>query len=206
MTKSGLRTNFGFNVIGMVLPVALTLFTVPVYISYIGAARYGVLSLIWILLGYFGFLDFELGRASANALAKLAHGSEERARVLMTSLYINLVLGISGGFILYLAGSQILHELMTLSGELGVEVDNSLPWIAGMLPLALLAGAGTGTLDSHEQFFIGNMLHLVGVDSGSSTPAHMRCHHRADIARRHPGGVCSASDFRRSYSRLRCSN
>ena len=154
----------------MVLPIAITLFTVPLYISYIGAARYGVLSLVWVLLGYFGFLDFGLARASANALAKLAHGSEERARVLMTSLYINLVLGISGGFILYLVGSPILHELMTLSGELGVEVDNSLPWIAGMLPLALLAGVGTGTLDSHERFFIGNMLHLVGMTLGQILP------------------------------------
>ena len=170
MTQRGLRANFAFNVIGMVLPIAITLFTVPLYISYIGAARYGVLSLVWVLLGYFGFLDFGLGRASANALAKLAHGSEERARVLMTSLYINLVLGISGGFILYLAGSPILHELMTLSGELGVEVDNSLPWIAGMLPLALLAGVGTGTLDSHERFFIGNMLHLVGMTLGQVLP------------------------------------
>jgi O-antigen/teichoic acid export membrane protein len=81
----------------------------------------------------------------------------------MTSLYINLFFGIFGGFILYLVGSQVLHRLTTLSGELGVEVEGSLPWIAGMLPLALLVGVGTGTLDSQERFFIGNVLHLVGV-------------------------------------------
>jgi O-antigen/teichoic acid export membrane protein len=170
LTQSGLRANFAFNVTGMVLAIALALFTVPVYISFVGAARYGVLSLVWILLGYFGFLDFGLARASANALAKLAYGSEDRARVLMTSLYMNLVLGILGGFILYLVGSPILHQLMTLSGELGVEVENSLPWIAGMLPLALLDGVGTGALDSHERFFIGNVLRLVGVALGQILP------------------------------------
>jgi O-antigen/teichoic acid export membrane protein len=154
----------------MVLPIALTLFTVPVYISYIGTARYGVLSLVWVLLGYFGFLDFGLARASANALAKLTHGSEERTRVLMTALYINLILGISGAFTLYLVGSPILQQFMTLSGPLGVEVENSLPWIAGMLVLALLAGVGTGALDSHERFFTGNMLNLVGMSLGQLLP------------------------------------
>ena len=100
----------------------------------------------------------------------LLTGLEDRARVLMTSLYMNLVLGILGGFILYLVGNPVLHQLMTLSGVLGAEVENSLPWIAGMLPLALLDGVGTGALDSRERFFIGNVLRLVGVALGQTLP------------------------------------
>src|SRR6202011_3165766 len=100
----------------MVVPLLVALVTVPIYIREIGAARYGVLSIVWILLGYFGFFDFGLSRASANALAKLvdAH-KEERGKVLVTSLCLNLGLGAAGGVILYCVAGLVLHHILTLT-------------------------------------------------------------------------------------------
>ncbi len=129
-----LVANFSFNVIGMGLPILISLIAVPIYLSHIGAARYGVLSIVWILLGYFGFLDFGLSRASANALSKLTHKSKERARVLITSLYINLLLGAVGGTFLYFAGGPLLRHILSLSDSLSAEVESAIPWIAAMLP------------------------------------------------------------------------
>ena len=165
------RLNFVFNVMGMIVPIAITLVTVPIYISYIGVARYGVLSIIWILLGYFGFLDFGLSRATANALAKLAHASkEDRTGVFLTSLYLNLVLGALGGIVLYYAGGALLHHWLPLSEAMGAEVETAFPWIACMLPLALLAGVARGAIESRERFFVINVLDLVGVSLGQILP------------------------------------
>jgi O-antigen/teichoic acid export membrane protein len=156
---------------GMVIPIAIALVTVPIYISYIGVARYGVLSIIWLVLGYFGFLDFGLSRAAANALAKIANASkEERAGVLMTSLYLNLLLGAIGGILLYFAGGLILRHLATMSDVMIAEVEKAFPWIACMLPLALLAGVGRGAMQARERFFDLNVLDLISFTLGQVLP------------------------------------
>jgi O-antigen/teichoic acid export membrane protein len=165
------RFSFAFNVIGMIIPVAIALITIPVYIFLIGTARYGVLSIVWILLGYFGFLDFGLAQASTNALAKLTHASKQkRAGILVTALYLNLFLGAIGGVIIYFAGRALLHHLLTLSDAMNVEVENAFPWIACMLPLALLTGVARGAIESREHFFVVNVLDLIGYSLGQIVP------------------------------------
>ena len=171
MTQNRLTANFAFNVMGMVLPTVITLVTVPIYISYIGTARYGVLAIIWILLGYFGFLDFGLSQASANALAKLGHASRsDRAGVFLTSLYLNLVLGTLGAIFLYFAGSTLLHHVLPLSDAINEELETAFPWIACMLPLALVAGIARGALEARERFFLVNILDMIGASVGQILP------------------------------------
>ena len=76
MSRKAFSANLVYNVFGALLPIVTSLGTVPFYIHQIGLARYGVVTISWVLLGYFGFLDFGLSRASANALAKLGTAQE----------------------------------------------------------------------------------------------------------------------------------
>jgi O-antigen/teichoic acid export membrane protein len=169
--RSSLKVNFAFNVVGAVLPIAIALVTVPIYISHIGAARYGVLSIVWLILGYFGFLDFGLSRAATNALAKLTNASkEERASVFMTSLYFNLFLGTFGGAVFYIAGGMLLPFLVSLSEAMRTEVVTAVPWIACMLPIALVSGVGRGAIQSRERFLDLNVLDLIGFTLGQLLP------------------------------------
>lgn len=167
----GLRTNYLLNVGGMALPLACAFITVPIYIHLIGAPRYGILSLVWILLGYFGFLDFGLSRASANALSRLGHaGNAERIPVLVTSLYLNLALGIVGGVILFAASGLLLSLTHSIPDSLAPEIRGALPWIACMLPVALISAVGSGAIESRENFLASNILTTFGGVLGQVAP------------------------------------
>jgi O-antigen/teichoic acid export membrane protein len=169
--QRALATNFIFNLLGSILPLATALITIPMYIDHIGAARYGILAIVWVLLGYFGFLDFGLSRASVNALSRLGHASAaERSPVLVTALYTNLALGVVGGLILYVISGFLVARFANLTPELSAEAMASMPWIACMLPVALVSGIGSGALESRERFLASNVLQTFGGVIGQVSP------------------------------------
>lgn len=163
MNANRITVNFAINVIGMALPIVVSLVTVPIYISYIGPARYGVLSIVWLLVGYLSFLDFGIAQSASRALAERSSAArEERAQFLLTAFYFNLTLGMLGGVAVYFIGPLFLHRLLTLTDTLGTEIDAAFLWIAAIIPVALLAATARGAIDSRERFLAANIFDLIG--------------------------------------------
>jgi O-antigen/teichoic acid export membrane protein len=171
MKSRTLKTNFAINVFGALVPLAVALVTVPIYVRHIGDARYGVLSIVWVLLGYFGFLDLGLSRAAVNALSRLRNAPQEaRARVLVTTLALNLGLGLIGSLCLATFGGYLLKHVLGVPEALKPEIAEAFPWIVGLFPLALVSGVGIGALESRERFLLANVLQVCGVSLGQIVP------------------------------------
>ena len=68
--------NMAINFSGLVLPTFVSLITVPAYIHLVGVERYGVISLVWTLIGYFGILDLGMGMAAQHQISK-AHAAND---------------------------------------------------------------------------------------------------------------------------------
>ncbi len=151
--------------------IVVALVTVPLYLHHIGDARYGVMSIVWVLLGLFGFLDLGLSRAVTNALAKLRDAPQpHRARVLLTTFGLNLAIGVAGGLVLYVFGGLLLKHFVTMPDEISAEVSKSLPWIACLLPLTLISAAGAGALESRELFLLVNSIQIFAMTLAQVAP------------------------------------
>ena len=70
--------NLALNVAGMVLPMLLGVLTVPGLLQRLGQERFGILALGWALVGYFGLLDFGIGRALTQYLASAETAGQSR--------------------------------------------------------------------------------------------------------------------------------
>ena len=79
MSRKPLKTNFAINLFAPLVRAAIALVTIPIYVRHVGDARYGVISILWILLGYFGFLDLGLTRAATQRASEAPRGVAARA-------------------------------------------------------------------------------------------------------------------------------
>ena len=64
MSTRPIKVNFIVNLLSPMTRIVVALVTVPLYLHHIGDARFGVMSIVWVLLGLFGFLDLGLSRPS----------------------------------------------------------------------------------------------------------------------------------------------
>ena len=54
--------NTFYNLLGYGIPLIFALVLIPPLISKLGTERFGVLNLIWMVVGYFSFFDFGFGK------------------------------------------------------------------------------------------------------------------------------------------------
>ena len=171
MPTRPLKRNFVVNLLYPTVRIAVAFVTIPIYLRHVGEARYGIISIVWVLLGLFGFLDLGLSRAVTNALAKLRDAPQkQRARVLLTTLGLNLGIGLIGGVVLYISGGLLLRHFISVPTALSAEVSGSLPWIACLLPLTLVSTAGAGALESRELFLLVNLIQIVAMTLAQVAP------------------------------------
>jgi O-antigen/teichoic acid export membrane protein len=166
-----LRTDTIHNLLGGIVPALAALITIPLLLDKIGEVRFGVLSLVWLLLGHFGVFDFGLARATANRIAKLAPDAQrERRQVFWTSLWLNLAFGLLGAALLYaLAATLLVHVFAIEQPALG-EILSVTPWVAAAVPLTTVAGVLGGALDGRGRFGVANGLQACGAVLVLSAP------------------------------------
>ncbi|AIO30171.1 polysaccharide biosynthesis family protein [Burkholderia cenocepacia] len=155
--------NFGFNLGGSALPIAVSLITVPAYLHHLGEVRYGILTFVWTLVGYFGILDLGISRATANRISKTVHSDmSEVHSVFWSAIYLNTALGVVGGVLFYFSGDWILHHLVKAPDSYQLEIARSVLWIAVAIPIVNLSAVLGGALEGAERFGIYNGVQFIG--------------------------------------------
>lgn len=176
------RRHTTYNIIGSAIPVALALVTVPLYLKLIGTERYGVLSIAWLLLGYFGLFDLGLGRATAFRIAALRDaGPQARADTFWAALTFNVAVGVVGGAILWIAASLFFAHGFKVDEALRPEILASVPLLAMSVPIATLTGVLTGALTGRERFLETNIISITSTTLFQLVPLVLAATHGPNL-------------------------
>lgn len=152
----------GYNLAGATVPLLFSLVTIPVYIGLIGEARYGILAVAFLLLGYFGLFDLGLGTATAQRISAMPEADARgRATTFWTALAMNLGLGVAGGILLWPVAVLFFGRIFEVDSGLRVELDAALPWLILALPLATVSGVLTGGLQGRSRFLELNLVSVL---------------------------------------------
>lgn len=158
---SSLKRNTVINLIGALAPMIVSLLTLPPYLRVIGEVRFGVLTLVWIVFGYFLILDLGLGRAMSHHVAKAPDPATLR-KLFWSGVLINGALGLAGGVLLWSLSQVLLGTLIRVPAEFLGEVRSALPWLVLAMPLATIGSVLTGVLEGKERFLTLNLLGVSG--------------------------------------------
>ena len=154
----GIFRNSLLNFLGQVLPLGVAAVAVPLIIRDMGLERYGLLSLSWILLGYFTFLDMGLGRATTNAVADLCSSGKRNqiGLVVSFSLLLNLLVGIIGGALGWIITPWIVDTAFAVPAALREEALAMFSVLALSIPLITAAATLRGVLEGFQRFDYSN--------------------------------------------------
>ena len=97
-TSRRIYRNSLWNAIGLLAPVVVAVFAVPHLISGLGNERFGILTVVWVLTGYFSIFDLGLGRALTQLLSERL-GTERQKEIpalMWTGLSAMLAFGLLG--------------------------------------------------------------------------------------------------------------
>src|ERR1700738_5039353 len=110
----GLKRDSIVSLAGTVCAGAVMLLSVPLLLHKIGDARFGTLTLVWLLAGYAGLFDFGLSRATARDIAR-ADAVDQHVRILLGAVWVSALIGSILGLGVYFFGVRLLQVFASSS-------------------------------------------------------------------------------------------
>jgi O-antigen/teichoic acid export membrane protein len=127
---------------------------IPLLVTALGIDRFGVLSIVWVTIGYFSLFDLGIGRSLTKKISDLIGGNIEKDVPTWSTagLVLLIALGVVAGFLVFIIAPLIVNRLLSIPDELKGEALSAFYLVAFALPFVLGSNAFTGVLQAYQQF------------------------------------------------------
>ena len=138
------------------MPLLFAVVLIPPLIKGLGEERFGVLSLVWIVIGYFSFFDFGIGRALTKIIAEKlgAAQTEEIPGIFWTSFFLIICISLVGSVGLIIVNHYLVYDLFKISKNLQKEVYQAFYILAVSIPIVTITAGLRGTLEAYQKFAV----------------------------------------------------
>ncbi|MSR05532.1 MAG: flippase [Gemmatimonadetes bacterium] len=154
--------NILWNLLGTGLPMVVALVAVPRLVHGLGTARFGILSLAWIVVGYFSLFDLGLGRAMTQLVAeKLGKGQTDQVpAVVWASMTLMAALGVAGAGVISVLSPWLVGSVLEIPVELKAETLPAFYLLALSIPVVISTTGLRGILEAHQRFDLANIVRV----------------------------------------------
>lgn len=149
-----LARNCLLNLAGQALPLLVAVLAIPPTVRSLGTERFGLLSLAWVVLGYFTVFDLGLGRASTKHVAEALGAGDREAipRIVWTVAAAQTAFGMMGALIVAATAPILAARVLKVPAGLVSDGTTVLYVLAAALPIMLLSGCFSGVLEALQRF------------------------------------------------------
>ncbi|MBA4156501.1 MAG: flippase [Gemmatimonadetes bacterium] len=127
-----------------------------------GTDRFGVLTLVWVLIGYLSFLDLGVGRALTKLIAERVNTPRRREVPVLvgTGLGMMFCFGVVGGVAIAALASWFVRGVLTIPEPLQDETIHAFLLLSVALPFVTLTTGLRGVLEAYHRFDLVNALRV----------------------------------------------
>lgn len=157
-----LKRNTLWNLLGSGLPLLAAALAIPYTLQKLGAEAFGVLTLMWSLIGYFSLFDFGVGRALTVEVSRRASAGDTAAvgPVLRAGMVLTAAAGLLGVGVVAALAQPMATQWLSIS-ETWQRPATLAFWVTalGVLPTTLSSGL-RGALEGLNRFGVANFARM----------------------------------------------
>lgn len=157
-----LARNTLYNLIGQLVPMVFAVAAIPVLIGHLGTDRFAILTIAWMLVGYFSLFDMGLGRALtqmvAEKIGRNQHG--DIPGILWTSASLILIFSLAGALTFSVLASFLVKHVLKVTTALQAETVSAFYLMGISIPFVILTAACIGVLTAYHRFDIINAIRI----------------------------------------------
>lgn len=161
--KNSITKNTIYNLLGFSLPLLFAVIFIPTIINKLGTERFGLLTLVWVVVGYFSFFDLGIGRALTKIISEKIglKLTDQIPSFFWTSLIITFLMSSLFPSILFFFTDELVNKFLKISTEYRNEAKLSFQLLLIILPFVATTAVLRGVLESYQRFGTINIIRLL---------------------------------------------
>jgi O-antigen/teichoic acid export membrane protein len=167
-----LAKNSLYNYAGLTAPLLVGLISIPILLQYLGTERFGLLSLAWMVVGYFNVFDLGIGRATTKFVAEYAarNDNEGLCHVVWNAFFLAIVSSLFGAALVVLLTPMAVTSWLNIPPALTQEAKYTFYLLAAAVPIQLLSASARGVLEAQQKFGVVNVIRVPGSIASFAVP------------------------------------
>lgn len=153
-SKPPIIRNIGWNLGGNILSLLIGLIAFRPLVSGLGVERFGILGLIWLVVGYFSIFDIGLSRSVTKIVAELLGDGRwaEAKRAASTALLLMAGVGVAVAVAAFFLSPVLVRSVLTIPEALRDEAVTAFRLVSVSIPVVIYTTGLRGILEAHQAF------------------------------------------------------